>query len=59
MNPLPLTDADLMAYADGQLAAARIAEVEQLGEAEASRVYHGTVDRVACDGSSGGCRLQD
>ena len=29
MNPLPLTDADLMAYADGQLAAARIAEVEQ------------------------------
>jgi anti-sigma factor RsiW len=29
MNPLPLTDADLMAYADGQLPAARIDEVEQ------------------------------
>ena len=29
MNPLPLTEADLMAYADGQLAAARIAEVER------------------------------
>jgi anti-sigma factor RsiW len=29
MNPLPLTDADLMAYADGQLPVARIAEVEQ------------------------------
>ena len=29
MNPLPLTDADLMAYADGQLPVARIAEVEE------------------------------
>ena len=29
MNPLPVTDADLNAYADGQLAAARVAAVEE------------------------------
>src|SRR5262245_7336728 len=36
MNPLPVTDADLSAYVDGQLAPARAAEVDQALARDAS-----------------------